>query len=271
MLDVVVQISTTHIAHANKNMQLEQQPSICRTPPPTRFPNLHVFVGPMASGKTSRLLLEMEKRSKLDREVGFFPVMVLVQPDCSVRLLDEKSDSDSGAGCGVAAGTFSHSTIIHNGANASIANVSSPASLKTINADQASTAVTLALKTLEAAPGDNAALVVGIDEAQFFKKRDLVAAVNTLLSSAQVTSAFVAGLDGTFSREAFPDSGISRLLPMSTTFVKLCSTCKFCYAETGTEVVAPFTRRTARVQGSLIGGLDKCAPVCAKHWGPPPP
>ena len=73
----------------------------------------------------------------------------------------------------------------------------------------------------------------------------------------------VAALDGTFQRQPF--GSVCDLVPRCESVVKLTAVC----AECGDN--APFTARiVADAATTLIGGRSEYAPVCRRHWRPPP-
>jgi thymidine kinase len=183
------------------------------------------FLGPMFSGKTTRVL-QMLRRARL---AGHSVVFV-------------KSAKDVRYGAGPASRT-------HDGA----AIEAEPAT-----EEQGGQRVLVARNLLELrlAAGES---VVGVDEGQFFP--DLPEAVAEWTRRGLIL--YVAALDGDFRRRPF--GRVLEALPFASHFEKLSAVCMLCAAAAPPRriVAAPFTLRVAGGGGQeLIGAKDKYRAAC---------
>jgi thymidine kinase len=100
--------------------------------------------------------------------------------------------------------------------------------------------------------------IIAIEEGQFFP--DLYNfCIETVESLGK--KVIVAGLDGDSSRVPFGD--IPRLIPLADTVNKLTAMCSYC--KNGTKALFSL-RLSSSVSQVDIGGADKYAPVCRKHY-----
>lgn len=108
--------------------------------------------------------------------------------------------------------------------------------------------------------------VVGIDEAQFFP--DLFPAVQCMVEELGLL-VYVAGLDGDYKREGFPN--VVSLIPLADTFKKLRARCARC-GRRGETRKAPFTcRLTAEKSKVVVGGSETYQAVCRSCFVAPRP
>lgn len=112
---------------------------------------------------------------------------------------------------------------------------------------------------------------IGIDEAQFFEKEDLLLTIQLWISLGK--HVICSGLDGNSNMNAF--GYIALLLPISDTFIKLNAICDLCKIDLNiagekvtplNQTLAPFTKKIVQDDNLIdIGGDDKYLSVCRKH------
>ncbi|KAK9820990.1 hypothetical protein WJX81_002939 [Elliptochloris bilobata] len=98
--------------------------------------------------------------------------------------------------------------------------------------------------------------VFAIDEAQFFP--DLLAFC-TAAADSHAKHLLLAGLDGDFRRQRFGQ--VLDVLPLADTVTKLAARCAYC----GTPALFSL-RIAADARQEVVGGADKYAPVCRRHY-----
>ena len=119
-----------------------------------------------------------------------------------------------------------------------------------------------------------AADVISVDEAQFFPD---LAHFCTTAADEDAKRIILAGLDGDFLRQKFGQ--VLDLVPLADKVTKLTAICKFCEHEAAgennnnfrsgeeNEFPALFSLRLAAEGGQqVVGGADKYAPVCRRHY-----
>lgn len=107
--------------------------------------------------------------------------------------------------------------------------------------------------------------VIGIDEAQFYP--DLFDAVSYFVRVMHKT-VYVSGLDGDSSMKKFGQ--VSDLSCIAETYIKLSAVCGDCVNETGQFRDAAFTKYVGSAKKDsqlLVGGLEVYAPRCRDHHG----
>lgn len=113
--------------------------------------------------------------------------------------------------------------------------------------------------------------MIGVDEAQFYGKDDLVNTVKDWLKSGKHVSC--SGLNGSFEMKKF--GYIHKLLPMADEFIKLNAFCDVCNNELLNskipitpinQVPAPFTKKIAGTNNLVEIGDDNYISVCRKHY-----
>ena len=104
--------------------------------------------------------------------------------------------------------------------------------------------------------------VIGIDESQFFD--DLEECVIKWLDSHK--RIICSGLDGSSSRK--PMGSLLKLIPHADKVIKLCAKCYYCAQNKFVDLQdAPFTLRiTNHIEEKVIGGGDIYKPVCRYHY-----
>jgi thymidine kinase len=198
---------------------------------------LNVYVGPMFSGKTSKILRKLEREAFLYNGLSLY--------------ITHSSDEERSK---VAEDIVtSHSAITSIGSNSNHTLVQKIRSAT--------------LTDLELHPY----AAIGIDEGQFFKAADLVDTVRKLLAFSNqhlfpnLHTLFVCGLDGDCTQQSFPGSGIERLLPMADTFEKLTTAiCVRCREDHDLLHQASFTVRKKNAPPGDIGGDERYEAVCRK-------
>jgi thymidine kinase len=204
---------------------------------------LHVFVGPMFSGKTTELMRKISEYAdcinSLQSDVSGLSSVCKVKP----LLINHGSD------------TRDKTSVIS----------SHSSQFKGISANVVSIyATTLADVDV------SKYTVIGIDECQFFK--DLLPTILLWVEAGK--HVYCAGLDGTFESKPFGQSHL--LVSLSDTFVKKNAICHVCIKErTGTVnvitpgmlVSAPFTAKTGNLDTKIeVGSKDIYLPLCRRHW-----
>lgn len=185
-----------------------------------------MFVGPMFSGKTTRLYAEIERMrlALID--------CVLVRHRCDTRYLGED-----------AADTAPPS---HSGLR-----IETEAPTPSLGGLRITVASSLAEVKLH--PGERA---IGIDEGQFYE--DLSAAVSEWMDGG--VQVLIAALDGDHGREPF--APVSLTYPLSTSITKLTAVCMCCAPRRRPRLAAYTLRTTVEKSQVLVGGLDHYRAVC---------
>lgn len=235
---------------AMKSNVLHEEGRLTRDRSPTSFPiiqneggGLEVFIGPMFAGKTSALLQRVEAY-----EMAGMHVAVI------------KSDKDN---------RYSEREIAtHDGVKRSCFTACSLNDFRNGIEDTAYEDID----------------VLAIDEAQFFSD---LAQFCTYAVDLDGKIVIVAGLDGDYRRKRFGQ--ILDLIPLADTVVKLTAVCRFCEEErlavrggfdnsvgtmsnrmstlSGPITPALFSLRMTQEAGQeLIGGPERYAPVCRRHY-----
>ena len=101
---------------------------------------------------------------------------------------------------------------------------------------------------------------VFINEGQFF--HDLYASVVEMVQEHKV-HVYIAGLDGDFKREKFGQ--ILDLIPLCDKVCKLHSLCVYC--KNGTNAIFSYRKDCKNKQQTQIGANDTYSPVCRKCYG----
>jgi thymidine kinase len=201
------------------------------------IPSLHIYLGPMFSGKSTKLI---------DTYKIFCDAM------------QNNSDDD-----------ITNANLVHN----KIAYENQPLSLLVINhtfdnrygCNEIAThdlckipCISLnILKDIFNYVDINNITHIFIDEAQFFK--DLYPVVIELLTKYKKII-YLAGLDGDYKQEPFAESNLLGLIPYATTVCKLTAKCYKC------DNLAQFTKRlTTSNEKILVGGSNDYQPVCIEH------
>jgi len=109
------------------------------------------------------------------------------------------------------------------------------------------------------------AVVIGIDECQFFP--DLYDSVLRMVNQ-DGKIVYLAGLDGTYEKKKFGQ--ILDLIPECDTVRKLAGVCKQCAKlENAIFTQLCIAQETKDSNSVLIGGADKYQAVCRRHFVPP--
>lgn len=212
--------------------------------PIVTMPILKVFVAPMFAGKSSFLLLELEKVSS----VYGGPSVCLLHSFDSRPSLTEGSE-------GVSAST--HSKVARMGAS----------SILTHRVSSLSEVEEMICKEVVA---------IGIDEAQFFDGEDLYNTVLKWVSSyplqfPSLKYVFVCGLDGDARQVPFKGSGLLSLVSIADEFVKMNAVCIKCAQKGHVARAAPFTIRKFLYEVDFdpnkanVGGDEAYEAVCRFH------
>lgn len=195
--------------------------------------SISVFVGPMFAGKTSRLVWELERIGHIHEGETVY----ITHASDEARASDKDRIVTSHSKCTLRGNNFSKSYRTHN--------------LSKINVVDDEL---------------NGCVAIGVDEAQFFNADDLEETVKFWsLNIQSLKHIFVCGLDGDFEQKPFPNSGITRLLPISDTFEKLkTAVCLKCIKDGFGARHAPFTSRKWDAPAGHIGGAERWEAVCRK-------
>ena len=192
---------------------------------------LHVYVGPMFSGKTSLLVQKLEICNLLTDHDSIYICHSLD------KLREKKSHSEK-----------------------TLFGLSQLKRTQTFQTEMLSSLDLPLTRTT----------TVCIDEGQFFDQDDLHDFVKKLLKSSFLDEIYVVGLDGDYKGEYFLGSGLYRLMPLADTFQKLnTALCLKCVQEkkqkcvaTMTDVVSSSSDRKDLIE---IGGSEKYVSVCRRH------
>jgi thymidine kinase len=133
---------------------------------------------------------------------------------------------------------------------------------------------TLAAFRAAAGPAYAGFHVIAVDEAQFFT--DLLEFC-TAAADGEAKRVILAGLDGDFRRRRFGQ--VLDLVPLADSITKLSAICTYCREDAaaaagggaaggGRAAPAVFSLRIAGDPAAqeLVGGADKYAPVCRRHY-----
>lgn len=186
---------------------------------------LHLYLGPMFSGKTSQLMHDLETFSDLGKRV----LAINASIDSRVANTNNTStNAENNVSTHSSRGVHSNGKVIWQ-------------------------RVTL-LGTIDVTKFD----IIGVDECQFFP--DLVSSVKHWLSLRKYI--ICAGLDSDFKQEPIGDT--LKLIPFATRAIKLCAKCHRCLQKNGTLADAPVTCRRDKSDNSItvIGGADKYEALC---------
>lgn len=113
--------------------------------------------------------------------------------------------------------------------------------------------------------------MIGVDEAQFYGKEDLVNTIKMWIKSG--IHVICSGLNGSHEMDNF--GYIHKLLPMSEDFIKLNAFCEVCNNELLqnnipitplNQTPAPFTKKIGGTADLVEIGDDKYISVCRKHY-----
>lgn len=198
---------------------------------------IHVIVGPMFAGKSSRLLEEAERLATLHGAEVLY-----LKNSKDTRY----SETHIATHTGIQIPCFAVSHLIRDVLDA--------------EASSASTASTSGTKALTRTVSERYASssIVAIDEAQFFGK-DLVEFC-TRAADDDAKTVVVAGLDGDFLRGKF--GYVLDMVPLADSVVKLHASCAVCGGR------AVFSKK---IDGDLgrqeeVGSSDKYVAVCRSHY-----
>lgn len=196
---------------------------------------IHIFTGPMASGKTTTLLEKLHRYSNVCEE------RVLLINYLGDQRGDDCTNSCDAAGHGVSThlyGDVSKHVVLG----------------KYIDAIRVTRLNEISSKKLSKYN------VVGIDEAQFYP--DLYDFVERNFHQKQMTY-YVSGLCTDSENRSFGE--IDRLLPLATTFKKMTAICAHC--DRKKMVPAAYTLSVKQKETQVaFGGLDEYKPVCSFHF-----
>lgn len=104
--------------------------------------------------------------------------------------------------------------------------------------------------------------VIAIDEAQFFSDLSEFCAIAADRDGKRIV---LAGLDGDFARRKFGQ--VLDIIPHADSVTKLTAVCKYCENEGKLNSPALFSLRLAAEKAQeVVGGADKYAPVCRRHY-----
>lgn len=190
---------------------------------------LSIILGPMFSGKTTKIQYELNRYS-----------------DCSYKCLYINSARD----------------------NRTSTMLSTHSEVESKNDGFVESVTKIKVKILNDVYKSNLHLysfdVIGIDEAQFFP--DLLSFVLTLTDELNKI-VIVGALDGTYERKVFPDSQVFTLIPLANSVEKLQALCADCNRQVRHKREAPFSWRISDDTGDIvIGGHDKYIPICRTHY-----
>ncbi len=196
---------------------------------------LDIILGPMFSGKTSRLLEiteKVEKENKMSKKKKQF--MMIIKPDIDKRY--EESDE-------------THHIISHDGLRHECHMVNDL--IKFLDKIEEE------VKKINDDPTNN--LWIIIDEGQFFKNlRKFCEKLFDLFGKSLNVKIVVSGLDGDYQKKSIGD--ILSLIPICDSVVKLKGRCQYC------EELSIMSQRTSGGKSQvLIGGEDLYKPTCRYH------
>ena len=196
---------------------------------------LDIILGPMFSGKTSRLLKiteEIKNTNLMSKEET--ELIMIIKPDVDRRY--EQSEEK-------------HHIISHDGLRQECHVVSDLIKFISIIED---TIEKIKLKSIEN-------LWIIIDEGQFFKNlRKFCEKLFELFGKLISVKIVVSGLDGDYQKRSIGD--ILSLVPICDTVVKLKGKCQYC-----NELSIMSQRTTSQKSQVLIGGEDIYKPTCRYH------
>ena len=196
---------------------------------------LDIILGPMFSGKTSRLL---EITDKINKENLMLEntknLIMIIKPDIDKRY--EQSNEK-------------HHIISHDGIRQECHMVGDL--IKFIN---------IVEKTIEESEENTIENVwIIIDEGQFFKNlRKFCEKLFELFGKLISVKIVISGLDGDYQKKSIGE--ILSLIPICDTVVKLKGKCKYC-----NELSIRSQRTTSQKSQVLIGGEDLYKPTCRYH------
>lgn len=203
--------------------------------------SLRLYLGPMFSGKTSRLLADLTLNADLDLKV----LLICSELDKREESKDLSNENDD-SGVVTRKGISSHSSQFYR---------PSPL-IKVVH--------TKKLASVDITGYD----VVGIDEAHFYS--DLLSTVVSWLDTKdreKALSVICAGLDGSSDKK--PIGQILFLIPHADPedgVQKCAAICKYCLKESCQKIKAGFTKRLVDDKSEIcVGGKDKYAATCRKH------
>ena len=189
---------------------------------------IHIYTGPMASGKTSKMLDTLHKYSNVTKE--------------RVLLINFEGD-DRGKDPG-------HGVTTHSYGDSS-AKIPLGIYVDTIRCTEL---LSISHKKLDSYT------MIGIDEAQFFT--DLKEFINRNKRNSKLMI-YVSGL--AYDSNNNPFGQISELLNVATTFEKMTAICSICDPRSMTP--AGFTYASKSKESVIsIGGLEMYKPLCFKHY-----
>lgn len=200
---------------------------------------IHIFTGPMASGKTTSLLDKLHRYSNVCEERVL--LINYLGDERSERL--ESSDSQGlyyYDGNGVSTHQYGDTRNVILG--------------KYIDAVRVTRLSEIPQKKLSKYN------VIGIDEAQFYP--DLYDFVEKSFFQKTVTY-YISGL--CTDSENLPFGEINRLLPLATTFQKMTAICAHCDRKKMVPAAYTISVKPKDTQVSF-GGLDEYKPVCSFHF-----
>lgn len=183
-----------------------------------------ILLGPMGCGKTTELLIQLNKRATLGRKV------IYINFKGDDRKLDHIDDGQH---------FTSHNSLL----------IKLPESIKQVKVE------TLAEVDVSAYSH------IGVDEFQFYQDSNPVEVIRKWVLK-QGKKVYVAGLDGDF--RIHPFGSILKLIPLceSEGLIKLASVCVDCYKR-GKDVKASFTRKLNKSNKQIeVGDLQMYHPVC---------
>jgi thymidine kinase len=196
---------------------------------------LDIILGPMFSGKTSRLLKiteEIKNTNLMSKEET--ELIMIIKPDVDRRY--EQSEEK-------------HHIISHDGLRQECHIVSDLMKFISIIED---TVEKIKLRSIEN-------LWIIIDEGQFFKNlRKFCEKLFELFGKLISVKIVVSGLDGDYQKKSIGD--ILSLIPICDTVVKLKGKCQYC-----NELSIMSQRTTSQKSQVLIGGGDLYKPTCRYH------
>jgi thymidine kinase len=193
---------------------------------------IHIYTGPMASGKTTKLLEKIHEYSNIYKK----PVLLI-----NYRKDDRGISRDTIVSNGVSTHTYGdYSTKVPLGKYVYCVRVNTLSEIEDVILHQYS--------------------VIGIDEAQFYPDLELFIRKHHLNSRLRF---YISGL--TFTAENKPFGQLKNLEDISTTYQKFNSICSQCNPDR--EVPAGFTSFIGgKDTDVVIGGLDVYEPLCALHY-----
>ena len=210
-----------------------------------RVAKLDLYLGPMFSQKTTRLITELTCLSDIGANVAY---------------INHRSDIRDSRD-----GVYQVSAVAGNPPYQSTSEDDSESILTTHGSTiraLSNKIKTYKVDRLSQVPHVRDFDVIGIDEGQFFE--DIYEMVKLWVDKYGI-HVVVSGLDGDAFRQPFGD--IYKLIPLADSYVKLTAYCSQCREFHGSMVNAPFTARISNQTVKIvIGGSDIYVPLCREHY-----